>query len=416
LIPGLLDVTLLEVSRLNIDLSSINVDNLSQIEIYCTLSVDATPWVCLTQYGSIPYMILDLIISKVSCQQLGVVFKQENIVEIGQNCVIVETIVSGSPAAIAEMKRGDIVVAINGKKITNMNQVAKLLKNAGQRRFIIRVERRYSSIDWDRSSLSKSDIDRSFEKKDSKRMSINKIDALNIDDNVKSIKLSDLKDYETDIAEKSEISNKLFKRRKSSIHTNIEDSMQILETPSRRISTTSSSSSGTSNSTHFLTTNDLSNFNLPDLYYTSKEKGFATLISFEEKRSFQIDSEHQYLNIGVWAKVKGGEAQQKLLGYINSPIKLILTQCSTSSTGYGLKCHALLPPDSSWLHLFMPNFIYHYIFLIKLVYQFFYNLCSNTRCDYFQITRIFWIRSIIMLRRYFIIIYVGFKPSQSTQC
>ncbi|XP_011493840.1 PREDICTED: PDZ domain-containing protein 8 [Ceratosolen solmsi marchali] len=347
LTPGFLDVTLIEVSRLNIDLSSMSVDDLSQIEIYCTLSVDATPWVCLTQYAGIPYMILDLIISKVSCQQLGVVFKQENIAEMGQNCVIVETIVSGSPAAIAEMKKGDVIVAVNGKKVTNMNQIAKLLKSAAQRRFIIRVERKFSIVDWERSSLSKSDMDRTFEKFQVKRLSANKIDLLNVDDSFKSIKFSDLKDCEMETLEKNEISSKLFKRRKSSsVHTIVDDTMQVFETPSRRISTTSSSSSGTSNIAQFFNINDLSSFNLPDLYYTSKEKGFANLISFEEKRCFQIDSEHQYLNIGVWAKVKGSEVQQKLLGYINSPIKLILTQCSTSSTGYSLKSHALLPPDS----------------------------------------------------------------------
>ena len=170
-----MDVTLVEVSRLNIDSSLISAENLSQIEIYCTLSVDSTPWVCLTQYSGVTYMVLDLIISKVNSQQLGVVFKQEYIPEIGANCVIVETIINGSSAAIAEMKKGDVVVAVNGKKIVNMNQVSKLVKNAGHRRFIMRVERKYTNIDWEKSSLFKID----------KKSSKNEIN--NLDESFKSI-------------------------------------------------------------------------------------------------------------------------------------------------------------------------------------------------------------------------------------
>ncbi|OXU26153.1 hypothetical protein TSAR_007413 [Trichomalopsis sarcophagae] len=366
LTPGLLDVTLIEVTRLNIDPSTINAENISQIEIYCTISVDATPWVCLTQYSGVPYMVLDLIISKVSSQQLGVVFKQEHITEIGQNCVLVETIVSGSPASIAEMKKGDIIVAVNGKKVTNMNQVAKLVKSAAQRRFIIRVERKYSTADWEKSSLSKFELDRSMSeksagtKRSSKSESSAKSDTLNVEDSFKSMKFSDLKDYDADTTDsKSDTGSKLFKRRKSSTHaaTTVEDTVATMaattavagpETPSRRISTGSSNSSGTSNSAHSSTVNDSSpSPSLSDLYYTSKEKGHATLITFDEKRSFQIDSELQYLNIGVWAKVKGGDSLPKLVGYINAPIRLILAQCSTSSTGHYLKNYALLPPDSS---------------------------------------------------------------------
>ena len=368
---------MIEVSRLNIDPASINAENLSQIETYCTISVDAAPWVCLTQYSGVPYMVLDLIISKVSSQQLGVVFKQENINEIGQNCVLVETIVCGSPAGIAEMKKGDIIVAVNGKKVTNMNQVAKLVKSAAQRRFIIRVERKYSSADWEKSSLSKFEVDKASEKGNAKRSSksesmANKSDMLSVDDSFKSIKFSDLKDFDDAVEKTDTGASKLFRRRKSSAHTtstiNVEEmAAQAPDTPIRRISTTSSNSSGTSSSAKSSNVDDSSTPSLNELYYTSKDKPHASLITFDEKRSFQIDSELQYLNVGVWAKVKGGESQPKLVGYINAPIKLILTQCSTSSTGHYLKCHALLPPDSGWSYFLIISrrmylyFIYHFV-------------------------------------------------------
>ena len=313
------------------------------------MNVDSTPWVCLTQYGGVPYMVLDLIISKISSQQLGVVFKQEMVPEIGQNCVLVETIVAGSPASIAEMKRGDILVAVNGKRVSNMNQVAKLVKSATQRRFIIRVERKY--LNWVKIDFDKTSLDRNSDRKSSKSDSgISRGDPAGFEEVSKpkmesQIKFFDLKEPELENLEKGDTGSKLFKRRKSSAYNPVvEDMFQTPETPSRRISTTSNLSSSSSTAQSYL--DEVYVPSLSDLYYTTKEKEFASVITFEETRSFQIDSEHQYLNIGVWARVKSGEFPTKLLGYINAPIKLILAQCSTSSTGHYIKWHALLPPDS----------------------------------------------------------------------
>ena len=357
LTPGYLEVNLLEVSRLNLDPGILTTDE-TEVEVFCTMSVDSTPWVCLTQYGGVPYMVLDLIVSKTNSQQLGVVFKQEAVPEIGQNCVLVETIVAGSPASIAEMKRGDILVAVNGKKVSNMNQVAKLVKSATQRRFIIRVERKY--LNWLKTDFERFSIDRNLDRKSSKSdHPINRGDPAGFEEISKpklesQIKFSDLKEPEFDNLDK-ETGSKLFRRRKSSAQNPVvEDVFQNPETLLRRISTTSNMSS--SSSTAQSHGDEVYASTLGDLYYTTKEKEFASVITFEETRSFQIDSEHHYLNIGVWARVKNGECLTKLLGYINAPIKLILAQCSTSSTGHYLKWHALLPSDSGTILILISFF------------------------------------------------------------
>ncbi|XP_076654542.1 PDZ domain containing 8 isoform X2 [Halictus rubicundus] len=358
-IPGFLQVSLFEVSRLNLGPNMLNAEDKSQIEVYCTISVDSTPWVFLTQYTGVPYMVLDLIISKVGSQQLGVVFKQELVPEIGHICVLVETIVAGSPAAIAEMRKGDILVAVDGKKVSSMNQVAKLVKNAVQRRFIIRVERKYSKADLDKQISMKLDSEKLSAEKGMDRKSLkmdpipNRGDTPSTEDSTRikfesQIKFSDLRDSENEITEKLETGSKLFRRRKSSVHTVDEPAHTPDSTPSRKISTTSSQSLMSNISSQFCY-DDNYIINVTDLYYTTKEKEYASLISFEEIRNFQIDSELQYLNIGVWGRVRGGEFPPKLLGYINVPMKLILAQCYTSSTGHYLKCHALLPPDSASL-------------------------------------------------------------------
>lgn len=327
----------------------LNAEDKSQIEVYCTISIDSTPWVYLTQYTGVPYMVLDLIISKVSSQQLGVVFKQESVPEIGHVCVLVETIIAGSPAAIAEMKKGDILVAVDGKKVSNMNQVAKFVKSAVQRRFIIRVERKYSKADLDKQANMKLESERISALKADPILS--KGDTPSEDSKIKfesQIKFSDLKDSESEISDKLETGVRLFRRRKSSAHT--DDAAQTPDTtPSRKISTTSNQSI-ISNNSQLCVNDDSYITNISDLYYTTKEKEHASLISFEDSRTFQIDTELQYLNIGVWGCVRGGDIPGKLLGYINVPMKLILAQCYTSSTGHYLKCHALLPPDSGMYH------------------------------------------------------------------
>lgn len=315
------------------------------------MSVDSTPWIYLTQYSGVPYMVLDLIISKTGSQQLGVVFKQEVVPEVGQMCVLVETIVSGSPAAIAEMRKGDILVAVDGKKVSSMNQVAKFVKSAVQRRFIIRVERRFSKADSNERG-QKTDNEKMLfaERKASKSDSVGRLDSPSMEDTGKmkfetQIKFSDLRDSDSDLTDIRLETGKLFKRRKSSLQT--EEVAQTPDTtPSRRISTISTSSASSSN-VQFYFSDDSNATNIADLYHNTKEKSYASLITFEETKSFRIDSELQYLNVGVWGRVKGGETSSRLLGYINAPVKLILAQCCTSTTGHYLKCHALLPPESS---------------------------------------------------------------------
>lgn len=396
------------MSRLNLGVNTLNAEDKSQVEVYCTMSVDSTPWVYLTQYTGVPYMVLDLIISKVSSQQLGVVFKQEIVPEIGHVCVLVETIITGSPAAIAEMKKGDVLVAVDGKKVSNMNQVGKLVKSAVQRRFIIRVERKYSKADLDKQASMKLDserlsIEKGMDRKTSKTDVSSKGDVCNIEESSKikfesQIKFSDLKDSESETFDKLETGSKLFKRRKSSAHIADDGAAHTPDSiPSRKISITSSQST-ISGSSQFCFSDDNYITNVSDLYYTTKEKEHASLISFEETRNFQIDSELQYLNIGVWSRVRGGEIPAKLLGYINVPMKLILAQCYTSSTGHYLKCHALLPPDSG-MYDYSLNivFIISYALSLGSFFLLFFPLESFFDKRSSKATRIFGIRSNALL-------------------
>jgi C-terminal processing protease CtpA/Prc len=94
----------------------------------------------MVQSETSSFMTLDLTLIKNPLQQLGMVFKQEFVVERYQACVLVETVLPQSPASAADVRHGDIVVAVDGKRITSMSQAARIIKGTGDK-FTIRVER-----------------------------------------------------------------------------------------------------------------------------------------------------------------------------------------------------------------------------------------------------------------------------------
>jgi C-terminal processing protease CtpA/Prc len=94
----------------------------------------------MVQSETSSFMTLDLTVIKNPVQQLGIVFKQEFIVERYQACVLVETVQPQSPASVADVRHGDIVIAVDGKRITSMAQAARIIKGTGDK-FTMRVER-----------------------------------------------------------------------------------------------------------------------------------------------------------------------------------------------------------------------------------------------------------------------------------
>nr|CAD7403184.1 unnamed protein product [Timema cristinae] len=133
LTPGTLQVTVEEVTRLK--------SFLVQGDIYCSLAVDSTAWVEMFHSENSSYMTLDLSLHKLPSQPLGVVFKQEFVSDRYQACVLVESITPQSSASCSDLRCGDILVAVEGKKVTSIGQVGKLMKSAGER-FQVRVERK----------------------------------------------------------------------------------------------------------------------------------------------------------------------------------------------------------------------------------------------------------------------------------
>lgn len=120
---GRLRVTLKECSRLFI-LGSYD----RETYVHCTLELSSHQWKEKTRSS-----IKQTEVIKGPCGSVGMTFRHVPASEGDAVHVSIETVTPNSPAALADLQRGDRLIAIGGVKVTSSVQVPKLLKQAGDR-------------------------------------------------------------------------------------------------------------------------------------------------------------------------------------------------------------------------------------------------------------------------------------------
>ncbi|XP_077438664.1 PDZ domain-containing protein 8 [Vanacampus margaritifer] len=123
LVEGRLKVTLIECSRLFI-LGSYD----RETYVHCTLELSSHEWKEKTRSS-----IKRTEVIKGPCGSVGMTFRHVPASEGDAVHVSIETVTPNSPAALADLQRGDRLIAIGGVKVTSSVQVPKLLKQAGER-------------------------------------------------------------------------------------------------------------------------------------------------------------------------------------------------------------------------------------------------------------------------------------------
>uniref|UniRef100_A0A3Q3WKI2 Uncharacterized protein n=1 Tax=Mola mola TaxID=94237 RepID=A0A3Q3WKI2_MOLML len=123
LVEGRLRVTLAECSRLFI-LGSYD----RETYVHCTLELSSQQWKEKTRSS-----IKRTDVIKGPCGSVGMTFRHVPASEGDAVHVSIETVTPNSPAALADLQRGDRLIAIGGVKVTSSVQVPKLLKQAGDR-------------------------------------------------------------------------------------------------------------------------------------------------------------------------------------------------------------------------------------------------------------------------------------------
>uniref|UniRef100_A0A8C8BVW1 PDZ domain containing 8 n=1 Tax=Oncorhynchus tshawytscha TaxID=74940 RepID=A0A8C8BVW1_ONCTS len=127
LVEGRLRVTLVECSRLFI-LGSYD----RETYVHCTFELSSHEWKEKTRSS-----IKTTEVIKGPFGNVGMTFRHVPACEGDAVHVSIETVTPNSPAALADLQRGDRLIAIGGVKVTSSVQVPKLLKQAGDRVLVL---------------------------------------------------------------------------------------------------------------------------------------------------------------------------------------------------------------------------------------------------------------------------------------
>ncbi|XP_028325051.1 PDZ domain-containing protein 8 [Gouania willdenowi] len=127
LVEGRLKVTLIECSRLFI-LGSYS----REMYVHCTLELSSSQWKEKTRSS-----IKQTEVIKGPSGNVGMTFRHVPASEGDAVHVSIETVMPYSPAATADLQKGDRLIAIGGVKVTSSVQVPKLLKQAGDRVLVL---------------------------------------------------------------------------------------------------------------------------------------------------------------------------------------------------------------------------------------------------------------------------------------
>lgn len=129
---GTLNISVREITRLNAP------NHIT--DIYCTITLSSYRWAKAKQRDDQNLVIeVDVEIHKAKNQQIGIVFKQTD-------QVLVESVIKNTPAAKGGVKKGDILLSVEGIKVSHIKEVAKILKTLSKSHIMLRLERMINGV------------------------------------------------------------------------------------------------------------------------------------------------------------------------------------------------------------------------------------------------------------------------------
>lgn len=330
------------------------------------------------------YMVLELTVTRLRQAQLGVIFKQE------QGSVIIDSLSSHCAGARSGLKAGDVVLAIESRNITSVQQISKLMKSLSNSSITFRVERVVDNYvikgkDLDKKEFKSQslppeenveDADIGQAEQDSfvivdkpkhtsesvelkKAKSIPGFDKFKTPEKVP--KLITGNENVSKIAQT--IGNfSLRKRKASTERSSGEGSSKSTPTPSVPSTPQHSKQHSTSNQANLFSDKKQSIPEVPEIVRTDsesldsevlsaviethkgQEKPLESVISFQNDFLFNLKEGFKYLNVNVWGtRLNDSDI---LLGYANIPLAHVLYECCSSMLGHYIKSYSFLPPNN----------------------------------------------------------------------
>lgn len=316
---GTLEVTLRDLTRLNVPTHVTH--------IYSTLTMSAYPWVTAKQHDDKNLTItMDIEIHRAKNQQIGIVF------QVSED-VVIESIIPNTPAAKAKLKRNDILISIEGKRLKNINQVAKVFKSLNKLAFTLRVERTVPGVIKNDAILEDfADVYEDFNTVGFTNISFSK-DSESVHFTEPTTRTT-TKDKQPQASQSSSESStpshsprKILNKTKNLIRKN-SDSKSVQPSDSTSISNTSMQYH--SNEFHH---------DFPQ--HSTVDCSVSNFIRMNDSTIFNLDSNYAFLNVNVYGRsIKNDNV---LLGYLNIPIDNVLAECN-DTTMYNEK-YFLKPPE-----------------------------------------------------------------------
>lgn len=354
---GKLEIKISELSRLSYP----TLINHKITNIYCTLTLASLPWIEARQNDDKNIIVsIDVEIHKAKNQQIGILFKQND------NNIIIEAVLPNTPAIKANLKNGDILISIDGKKVNTLNQVAKIIKNLNRPIFSLRIERIFPGIirndaileDYDDNYEDFNDMNITFTKS-TESIQINTSSSNLLIGNKLMRKSSQEKNiYTGGTSSESSLCNtptnsprkiqtiskaftKAIKQESSNTSQTDKKINNISSDDSSSVNSSRQNSAGKTKSK--IKDDDNSNNAIPSfLQHSTIDSPVSSYIRMEDLCTFILDENSTFINICVYGKIGGDRI---LLGYINIPVNTILNECSESSLGNILKLYNLMPPN-----------------------------------------------------------------------
>lgn len=327
----------------------VNLSELSRVylpaglkQVFATLTLAPIPWVLARQHDDKHLIVsLDLEIRKAKNQQIGIVFKQLD------TCVLVEAIIPNTPATKAKLRPGDILVTIQGKSVTHINHISKIIKSLNRTVLTLRIERMIVGSIRNDQVLEDYDVYEDFNEcnisfsKNSESVQIgSKVVRKNSADRQAS---SDSSRSNTPTKSNSSIrqedtSNLLYRSPKSRSLSRCNSEIKTI-TPSVPVDETTTRKS--------LRINE--EFDCFQQHSTI-ECCASSLIRMDDLAHFTLTESDvgSWINVNVFGRGSGNN-DVELLGYVNLPVANVLAECAESNLGAFVKKYQLIPPSVPYL-------------------------------------------------------------------
>lgn len=278
--------------------------------VYATVTLSRLAWITAQQHDDQNILItLDIEIHKAKNQQIGIIFKQTD-------RVCIETIIPKTPAAVANFRRGDVLISIEGRKLNHINQVAKLLKTLNQTVITLRIERIVHGILRNDASLEDfADVYEDFE-------SIN----ISFSKNSDSIQIGN---EQKPSVTSTKLAAKDGSNESSKTSTPSSSPRKVLSEAKLLTEKESSESSADNHNTF--------------MQHSTISCPVSDYVRVEDSTIFNLNSASHFLNVNVFGRSKNNDTS--LLGYVNIPIENVLVECSESNFNY-IEKFMLNPPET----------------------------------------------------------------------